>query len=41
MNEFLNKAERDEEIEIEQEELGGKNYLREKFDEDEEYVNDL
>lgn len=41
MNEFLDKAEKDEEVEIEQEEAAGKQHLDEKFDEDEEFVNDL
>lgn len=35
MNEYLDKADRDEEIEIEEEELHGKDYLLEKIEREE------
>jgi hypothetical protein len=41
MNEYLDKAEKDEEVDIEFEENANREMQDEKFDENEEYVNDL
>ena len=41
MNEYLDKAEKDEEIDIEQEEHANRQTLEDRYQMNEEYVNDL
>ena len=41
MNEYLDRAEKDEEVDIEEEEIANKRQLLEKFEQEEELMDDL
>jgi hypothetical protein len=41
MNEYLDRAEKDEEVDVEEEEMANKRQLLEKFEQEEELMDDL